>query len=262
MHLKSFTVQSRKVNESFGVDSQITAVLLNKDSIKEGKNYLTFNTGTRLVLDEKYTVSNSFADPKDYKKAKRFVKGKKGSYVLDLKPLRSSKGRSYELVLVADSNSKKILIIDVADVSLNKKDLRKTVLSKTVSMASVSANAVSENAIGAAGYMERDGVLTISTSPAVKDGITGRENRTARFVTGVWSVAGVNVLSGGVQTIQKGKVKVYAMIKEDGTLSIAKAEGSKGGNLPITYTLNGRAKVAHGRVKFKSKVYKTKVKIQ
>ncbi len=52
------------------------------------------------------------------------------------------------------------------------------------------------------------------------------------------------------------------MIKEDGTLSIAKAEGSKGGNLPITYTLNGRAKVAHGRVKFKSKVYKTMVKIQ
>jgi hypothetical protein len=45
-------------------------------------------------------------------------------------------------------------------------------------------------------------------------------------------------------------------------LSIAKAEGSGKGSVAITYTLNGQAKVSHGRVKFKSRVYKAKVKVQ
>ena len=78
----------------------------------------------------------------------------------------------------------------------------------------------------------------------------------------MWTVAGESVPSGGVIPIEKGNVRVYAMIKADGTLSIAKAEGSGKGSVEIQYTLNGQASVSNGRLEFKSKVYKAKVKVQ
>ncbi len=245
-------------------NGKIAMVAIDKSSIKDGTNYLTLNTGTRIVLGEKYTVSDNFADPKDFKKAQKFVKSvkKTGDYMLDVKQLKSAKGKSYELVLVADSNKNRILVIDVVDVSLNKKDLPKTVLTKEVSETVVSANSVSENCIGETGYIDNDGVLTISTMPHIKSGIAERENRTARFNTGVWSVAGQEVGFGKIHTIEKGKVKVYAMVKPDGTLSIGKVPGSGKGSVAITYTLNGQAKITKSGVKFKSKVYKTKVKVQ
>ncbi len=84
-------------------EGKITAVTLTKDSIKEGRNYLTFNTGTKIVLEEEYAVSDNFADPEDYKKAKKFVKKKKDGYVLDLKPLKSAKGGTYGKLLFAIS---------------------------------------------------------------------------------------------------------------------------------------------------------------
>ncbi len=58
--------------------------------------------------------------------------------------LESAKGKSYELVLVGD---KKELIIDVVDVSLNKKDIPKAVLTTAVSAGAVSANVVRESSI-------------------------------------------------------------------------------------------------------------------
>ncbi len=213
----------------------------------------------RMGVDGEYTVSDNFADRRDYKKAKKIIKKKKNDYVLDLKPLRSAKGGTYELILVS---GKKQLIIDVVDVSLNKSDLKKAILKKEVAKEAVSSYSVSENLIGADGFTDKEGVLTISTRPDVKTGIAGRDGRTARFITGVWTVAGRDVVSGGTILITRGKVKVYAMVNSDGTLSIAKAEGSKKGNVEIRYTLNGQAKVSNGRVRFKSKVYKARVKIR
>ena len=42
-------------------NGKIVQVGIDPDSLKDGDNYLTMNTGTRLVLPEKYTVSNNFA---------------------------------------------------------------------------------------------------------------------------------------------------------------------------------------------------------
>jgi hypothetical protein len=126
----------------------------------------------------------------------------------------------------------------------------------------VSGGSVSENLIGESGVFDKDGVLTISTTPKVKTVIKDREMRTARFATGVWTVAGKAVPSGEVQVIEKGNVKVCALANADGTLTLAKAEGSGKGSVSIEYTLNGQAKASNGNIRFKSKVYKAKVKVQ
>ncbi len=46
------------------------------------------------------------------------------------------------------------------------------------------------------------------------------------------------------------------------TLSIVKAEGSGSGSVAITYVLTGQANVSNGRGRFKSKVYKARVKVE
>jgi hypothetical protein len=165
-------------------------------------------------------------------------------------------------VLVCNSNRKKLLVIDVIDLRLNRKSLNTVTLSETVEKDTVSRNAVSENKITEDGFAENGGVVTISTSPALRTGITGQESRSARFISGIWMVGNTAISGGSTQTVTKDKVMVHAKVNSDGTLSMGKAEGSGKGNISITYILNGRAKISHGKVKFRSKAYKARMKVK
>ena len=239
----------------------ISNVVPDLSAMKEGVNRLTMNTGSRLILSEGFTVSDNFADPRDYKKVSRSLKySEKSGWSIDLKKLGGKS--SYELVLVCNSNRKKLLVIDVIDLSLNRKSLNTVTLSETVEKDTVSRNAVSENKITEDGFAENGGVVTISTSPVLRTGITGQESRSARFISGIWMVGNTVISGGSTQTVTKNKVMVHAKVNSDGTLSMGKAEGSGKGNISITYILNGRAKISHGKVKFRSKAYKARMKVQ
>ena len=241
------------------VKGKITQVSFDIKSLKDGDNYMTVNTGIRMILTDKFTVVDNFANKRDYRKVSKAIKLKDYGYVLDVKKL---KGRStYEMILVSADGNKR-LIMDVVDLSLNKKALKKTVLTTPVKEAEVGAKAVSENKISDVGFAENGGVVTITSAPVLKSEIDPRKTRSARFISGVWMVGNTAVAYGKTQTVTKGKVTVYARVNSDGTLSIGKAEGSGKGSMPITYILNGKVSVKHGNVKMKSKTYKTRIKVK
>ena len=241
------------------VKGKITQVSFDIKSLKDGDNYMTVNTGIRMILSDKFTVVDNFANKRDYRKVSKAIKLKDYGYVLDVKKL---KGRStYEMILVSADGSKR-LIMDVVDLSLNKKALKKTVLTTPVKEAEVGAKAVSENKISDVGFAENGGVVTITSAPVLKSEIDPRKTRSARFISGVWMVGNTAVAYGKTQTVTKGKVTVYAKVNSDGTLSIGKAEGSGKGSMPITYILNGKVSVKHDKVKMKSKTYKTRIKVK
>ena len=238
---------------------KITGVSFDMKSLKAGDNFLTMNTGTRMILSDKFTVFNNFANAREYRKVAKSIKLKKYGYVMDIKKLR---GRSiYELILVSP-DGKKRLIIDVVDLSLNKKGLKKTALTTAVKADQVDAKSVSENKINEAGFIENGGVLTITSAPVLKSEINERKNRSARFISGVWMVGDTAIPYGKTLTVTKGKVTVNAKVNSDGTLSIAKAEGSGRGSMSISYILNGKVSVKKGKTTMKSKTYKAKVKIK
>jgi len=240
---------------------KITKVVLDLSSLKEGENHLTMNTGTRLVLSEGFTVSDNFAKPEDYKKVSKALKNrKKSGWSIDLKKLSGK--TSYEIVLVNENNKNKLLVIDVIDLSLNRKSLRTVDLSKAVGKDSVSKNAVSETLITDNGYAENNGVVTISTSPVLRTGIPGQVNRSARFISGIWMVGNRAISRGTIETVTRGKVVVHAKVNSDGSLSIGKADGSGKGSVPIRYILNGKVNIKHGEARMKSKVYNAKIKVQ
>ena len=238
---------------------RITHVSFDVKNLKDGDNFLTMNTGTRMILTDKFTVVDNFANKRDYRKVAKSLKLKDYGYVLDVKKL---KGRStYEMILVS-ADGRKRLIIDVVDLALNKKGLRKAALTTPVKEAEVGAKAVSENKISDGGCAENGGVITITSAPVLKSEIDPRKNRSARFISGVWMVGGTAITYGRTQTVTKGKVTVYAKVNSDGTLSIAKAEGSGKGSMPITYILNGKVIVKKNKTSMRSKTYRAKVKVK
>ena len=237
---------------------KITGVGYDAAQLKEGVNRLTMNTGTRILLSEKFTVSDNFATKKEYKKAKKFVKQKKSGCYLELGNL--GKKKSYELILVSE-DGKKILVVDAVKLSLNKK-IKKIALTTTVSADQVAAKAVSENKIGEIGYAEKDGVVTITSSPVQKSEITGSEKQSARFISGIWMVGKTAIYKGQTVTVKKGKAIVNAKVNDDGTLSIAKDMNSGKGKLPIKYILNGKVTLKGDKTKMSYKTYKTFIKVK
>ena len=240
-------------------NGKITAMSINEDSIKEGKNYLTINTGVRLVLGKTYTISGNYVDAKEAKKISKFVKTKKGECVFEPKRLKSHKGGSYQVTL---TSGKTELIVDVIDVSLNKKAIKTITLTDAVSQSAVSANAVVVDKIGLEGSSVSGNVVTIATSPAFKAEIPSMKDKSARFISGIWQVGDTYVSRGEIKTVTKGKVSVIVKANSDGTLSIGKAEGSGKGSLNINYVLNGKVKKTKRGTKIKSMVYKAKIKVQ
>ena len=240
-------------------NGKITRMSINTNSLKEGKNYLTMNTGVRLVLDETFTISGNFVDAKDAKKIAKFVKTKKGDCVFELKRLKSHKGGSYQVTL---TNGKKELIVDVIDMNLNKKAIKGVTLTDAVSEIMVSANAVAAGKIGSEGSSVSGNVVTIATSPMLKAEIESMRDKSARFISGIWQVGDTYVSRSEIKTVTKGKVSVIVKANTDGTLSIGKAEGSGKGSLKISYILNGKVKKTKRGTKIKSMVYKAKIKVQ
>ena len=239
-------------------NGKITDVSFDTSQLKEGVNRLTMNTGTRIALPGMFTVSDNFATKKEFKKAKKFVSHKKSGYYLDIKKL--GKKKTYELILVSE-DGKKILDIDVVDISLSKK-IKKIALTTTVSADLIAAKAVSENLIDEIGYAEKEGVVTIATSPVLKSGIPGMEKQSARFISGIWMVGNAVISRGQTVTVKKRKAIVNAKVNDDGTLSIAKAEGSGKGSIPIKYVLNGKVTLKGDKSKMSYKTYKTTIKVK
>ncbi len=241
------------------INGKITQMSIDTSSLKEGKNYLTINTGVRLVLGDYFTVSGNTVDAKDAKKIAKFVKIKKEGCVFEPKRLKSHKGGSYQVIL---TNGKIELIVDVIDVSLNKKAIKKITLTGAVNKDAVSANAVAADKIGAEGSSVSGNVVTIATSPAFKSEIPSMKDKSARFISGIWQVGDTYVSMGEVKTVTKGKVSVIVKANNDGTLSIGKAEGSSRGSIKINYVLNGKVKKTRRGTRIKSMVYKAKVKVK
>ena len=242
------------------IKGKITQMSIDNSSLKEGKNYLTINTGVRLVLGDYFTISGNTVDAKDAKKIAKFVKiKKKEGCVFEPKRLKSHKGGSYQVIL---TNGKIELIVDVIDVSLNKKAIKNITLTGAVNKNVISANAVPADKIGAEGSSVSGNVVTIATSPAFKSEIPAMKDKSARFISGIWQVGDTYVSMGEVKTVTKGKVSVIVKANSDGTLSIGKAEGSGSGSLKISYVLNGKVKKTKNGTKIKSMVYKAKVKVK
>ncbi|MBP5304850.1 MAG: hypothetical protein J6Z02_03295, partial [Lachnospiraceae bacterium] len=240
-------------------NGKITAMSINEDSIKEGKNYLTINTGVRLVLGKTYTISGNYVDTKDAKKIDKFVKTRKGECVFEPKRLKSHKGGSYQVTL---TSGKIELIVDVIDVNLNKKAIKAVTLAAAVSQNAVSTTAVAADKIGSEGSSVSGNVVTIATSPTFKEGIPPMKDKSARFISGIWQVGDTYVSRGEIKTVTKGKVSVIVKANSDGTLSIGKAAGSGKGSLNINYVLNGKVKKTKRGTKIKSMVYKAKIKVK
>ncbi|MBR4174719.1 MAG: hypothetical protein IKR56_05215 [Lachnospiraceae bacterium] len=241
-------------------NGKITQMSLDLGSLKEGKNYLTINTGVRLVLGEAFTISGNSVDAKEAKKIAKFVKTKKKEgCVFEPKRLKSRKGGSYQVTL---TSGKKELIVDVIDVSLNKKAIKTITLTGAVNGNAISANAVPADKIGAEGSSVSGNVVTIATSPAFKTEIPSMKDKSARFLSGIWQVGDTYVSMGEIKTVTKGKVSVIVKANSDGTLSIGKAEGSRSGSLKINYILNGKIKKTKHGTKIRSMVYKAKVKVK
>ncbi|MBR4175032.1 MAG: hypothetical protein IKR56_06810, partial [Lachnospiraceae bacterium] len=223
-------------------------------------NYLTINTGVRLVLGDAFTISGNFVDEKDAKKIAKFVKTKKKEgCVFEPKRLKHYRGGSYEVVL---TKGKVELIVDVIDVSLNKKSIKTITLTNAVSQSAVSANAVAADKIGPEGSSVSGNVVTLATSPVFKAEIPPMKDKSARFLSGIWQVGDTFISRGEVKTVTKGKVKVIARANSDGSLSIGKADGSGSGSIKISYVLNGKVKKTKNGSKIKSMVYKAKVKVK
>ena len=160
------------------------------------------------------------------------------------------------------TNGKIELIVDVIDVSLNKKAIKTITLTGAVNKDAVSANAVAADKIGAEGSSVSGNVVTIATSPAFKSEIPSMKDKSARFISGIWQVGDTYVSMGEVKTVTKGKVSVIVKANSDGTLSIGKAEGSSRGSIKINYVLNGKVKKTRRGIRIKSMVYKAKVKVK
>ena len=231
---------------------KIKKVSLDARTLKKGENKLTLNTKVKLSLyGGTFSVSQNGYDAKTFKKMQKFLKANKkdGSQTLTLKPMNGAKDASYELVLVSE---KMILRIDVVDVSLAKKAMKGVTLSKAASFETVSDNSVLEEDVKQQGYCNKEGVVTIATIPATKTGIKGKENESARFLSGVW-VIGKEVIKNHdfkvVNLNKKGTARIIVKYNNDGSLSLAKADGSLKGTVKLNYFLNG-------------KVYKAKVKVQ
>ncbi len=249
-------------SEYDGATTQVTVVKGKEKSVavdlaalKEGENRLTFNTGVKLTLTGgEFTVSDcSLPSDKDKAKAKKLLKTNKKTkaQILNLKSFKSAKGGSYQLTLVSGA---KTLLIDVVDVSLNKKGFKSVVLDKGVSENSVSNNAVSEAEIDDRGFAkDKDGaVVTIATAPVLKKEISSEEKESARFLSGTWFIGKKAITDRETQVVslnKKGTAQVIVKYNLDGSLSIAKAEGSRKGSVNLVYILNG-------------KTYKAKLKVQ
>ena len=241
-------------------NGKITQMSIDVKGLKEGKNYLTINTGVRLVLGDAFTISGNFVDEKDAKKIAKFVKTKeKEGCVFEPKRLKHYRGGSYEVVL---TKGKVELIVDVIDVSLNKKSIKTITLTNAVSQSAVSANAVAADKIGPEGSSVSGNVVTLATSPVFKAEIPPMKDKSARFLSGIWQVGDTFISRGEVKTVTKGKVKVIARANSDGSLSIGKADGSGSGSIKISYVLNGKVKKTKNGSKIKSMVYKAKVKVK
>ncbi len=240
-------------------NGKFTRMSINTGSLKEGKNYLTVNSGVRLLLGETFTITGNYMDAKDAKKVAKFVKTGKEGCVFEPGRLKSHKGGSYQVTL---TSGKKELIVDVIDISLNKKALKAATLTDAVTLDAVSANAVAAAKIGPEGSSVNDGVVTIATTPVLKTEIEPMKDMSARFISGIWKAGDTYVSRGEIKTVKKGKVSVIVKANTDGTLSIGKAEGSGKGSLIITYTLNGKVKKTKNGTKIKTMVYKAKIKVK
>jgi hypothetical protein len=241
-------------------NGKITQMSIDVKGLKEGKNYLTINTGVRLVLGDAFTISGNFVDEKDAKKIAKFVKTKKKEgCVFEPKRLKHYRGGSYEVVL---TKGKVELIVDVIDVSLNKKSIKTITLTNAVSQSAVSANAVAADKIGPEGSSVSGNVVTLATSPVFKAEIPPVKDKSARFLSGIWQVGDTFISRGEVKTVTKGKVKVIARANSDGSLSIGKADGSGSGSIKISYVLNGKVKKTKNGSKIKSMVYKAKLSVK
>ena len=226
---------------------KITGVGIDTKALKPGEYRLTLNTKIKLQLKEGgFTVINNGWDDKNFKKIKKFLKNnnKTGNQVLSLKPLKDAKQASYEIILEkGEANNKITLRIDVVDTNLNKKSMKNVRLETGLSQDMISANILPEEKVGGDGYKIEGNVCTIASLPPTKKGVGTDANESARFLSGIWEIGKTTITDHEVHIIpinKKGTSKIIAKWNYDGSLSIAKAEGSAKGNIKISYSLNGK----------------------